>query len=65
MHCIYLEDFLMGVVAKQEACDISVLATELFVLKIGLVFDIDDSFYHLLFRADESNQQARVLFRYS
>lgn len=34
----------MGVVAKQEVCDFSVLATKVFVLKIGSEFALDGFF---------------------
>lgn len=41
------EGLLMGAVAKQEACGISVLATKLFILKMGLKFVLDCSFFSL------------------
>ena len=38
------DGLLIGAVAKQEACDISVLATELFALKTGQEFALDGFF---------------------
>ncbi|XP_062008598.1 uncharacterized protein LOC133725379 [Rosa rugosa] len=46
------EGVLMGAVAKQEACDISVLATELFAIKTGLEFALDCSFFPLIVESD-------------
>lgn len=46
------EGFLMGVVAKQEACDISVLATNLFTLKTSPEFALDCSVFPLIVELD-------------
>lgn len=42
----------MGAVVKQETCDISVLATELFALKTSLQFALDSSFHPLILESD-------------
>lgn len=46
------ECFLMGVVAKQEACDISVLATDLFTLKTCPKFALDCYVFPLIVESD-------------